>query len=55
MEADVVGARIGECLRQRVDRLHHQVHVHRHATPAAVFAWGLSAEQIMGPKVRFGT
>ena len=30
VEADVVGAGLGEGLRQRVHRLHHQVHVDRH-------------------------
>jgi hypothetical protein len=30
MEADVVGAGVGERLGQRIDRLHHQVHVDRH-------------------------
>ena len=35
MEADDVGARLGEVRHEAVDRLHHQVHVERHARRAA--------------------
>jgi hypothetical protein len=52
VEAHQVGAGLAEGLRQRVHRLHHQVHVdgHRGVRAHAGFAW-----QTMGPKVRLGT
>ena len=45
VEADPVGAGLGKRLRQRIDRLHHQVHVDRHAR-----AVGLSPRACAAPR-----
>ena len=50
-----VGAGLGEGQRQRIDRLHHQVHVERHRLPSARTQCGLMACATTGPMVRFGT
>jgi hypothetical protein len=50
VEAHQVGAGLAEGLRQRIHRLHHQVHVDRHAGMCLRSAW-----QTIGPKVRLGT
>ena len=56
MKADEVGAGLGERLRQRVDRLDHQVDVDRHlACRRRATACLRIASQTIGPNVRFGT
>jgi hypothetical protein len=55
METDQVGTGLRKSRRQRIDRLHHQVHVDRHRHAGGRAACGWSAEQTIGPKVRLGT